>query len=188
MANQKDGRITARENEIRALRALHRCGWLRTRDLATLVWQDWARNPTGEPSLKPPTPTASALRMAQRTMRRLRDKRLVLSSLAPNGSIIYALSEAGARALQQIGVAAVTGKDLMRAFSAGHFRHRCIANEVAIGAIVAGYRASTEREISQGHWLGGEKGIKGKKPDVLIRSGDEVWWVRRPPALSNGLD
>ncbi len=92
MANHKDGRITARENEIRVLRALHRCGWLRTRDLAALVWQDWARNPAGEPSLKPPTSTASGLRMAQRTLRRLRDKRLVLSSHAPDGSIIYALA------------------------------------------------------------------------------------------------
>lgn len=188
MANHKDGRITARENEIRVLRALHRCGWLRTRDLAALVWQDWARNPAGEPSLRPPTPTASGLRMAQRTMRRLRDKRLVLSSHAPDGSIIYALAEAGARALQQIGVAAVTGKDLMRSFSASHFRHRCISNEIAIGAIVAGYRVSTEREIAQGLWLGGEEGIKAKKPDVLLRSGDTVWWVEVEKSRKNVKD
>lgn len=188
MANHKDGRITARENEIRVLRALHRCGWLRTRDLAALVWQGWARNPAGEPSLKPPTPTASGLRMAQRTMRRLRDKRLVLSSQAPDGSIIYALAEAGARTLQQIGVAAVTGKDLMRSFSAAHFRHRCIANEIALGAIVAGYRVSTEREVAQGHWLGGEQGIKGKKPDVLLRSGDTVWWVEVEKSRKNAKD
>jgi hypothetical protein len=188
MANHKDGRITARENEIRVLRALHRCGWLRTRDLAALVWQDWARNPAGEPSLKPPTPTASGLRMAQRTIRRLRDKRLVLSSQAPDGSIIYALAEAGARALQKIGVAAVTGKDLMRSFSAAHFRHRCSSNEIAIGAIIAGYRVSTEREIAQGLWLGGEQGIKGKKPDVLIRSSDVVWWVEVEKSRKNAKD
>lgn len=188
MANHKDGRITARENEIRVLRALHRCGWLRTRDLAALVWQDWARNPTGEPSLKPPAPTASGLRMAQRTLRRMRGKRLVLSSRAPDGSLIYAIAEAGARALQRIGVAAVTGKDLMRTFSGAHFRHRCIANEIAIGAILAGYRVATEREIAQGLWLGGEQGVKGKRPDVLIRSSDAVWWVEVEKSRKNAKD
>lgn len=126
--------------------------------------------------------------MWHRTLRRLRDKRQVLSSQAPDGSIIYALAEAGARALQQIGVAALSGKDLMRSFSAAHFRHRCISNEITISAIVAGYRASTEREISQGHWLGGEQGIKGKKPDVLIRAGDEVWWIEVEKSRKNSKD
>ena len=126
--------------------------------------------------------------MAQRTLSRLRDKRLVLSSQASDGSIIYALAEAGARTLQQIGVAAVTGKDLMRSFSAAHFRHRCIANEIALGAILAGFRVSTEREISQGLWLGGEQGIKGKKPDVLLRSGNTVWWVEVEKSRKNTKD
>lgn len=184
----KDGRAIARENEVRVLRALHRFGWLRTRDIAALVWQRWARNPAGEPDLKPPMPTASGLRMAQRTLLRLREKRQVLSSRAPDGSLIYALAEAGARLLQQIGVTAVTGKDLMRTFSTAHYRHRCIANEIAVGAIVAGFRVSTEREIAQGLWLGGEDGIAGKKPDVLIRSGDTVWWVEVERSRKNAKD
>src|SRR5690554_722973 len=146
----KDGRAVARENEVRVLRALHRFGWLRTRDLAALGWQRWARNPTSEPSLKPAPPTAAGVRMAQRTLRRLRAKRQVLSSRAPDGSLIYALAEAGARLLLQAGVTAVTGKDLLRSFSAAHFRHRCIANEIAVGAVVEGFRVATEREIAQG--------------------------------------
>mgnify|MGYP000853832867 FL=1 len=48
----KDGRAIARENEVRVLRALHRFGWLRTRDLAVLVWQRWARSPAEEPDRK----------------------------------------------------------------------------------------------------------------------------------------
>lgn len=187
MAN-KDGRAVARENELRVMRALHRCGWLRTRDLAALVWQRWARNPIGEPSLAPSAPTAAGLRMAQRTLSRLRGKRLVLSSRAPDGSLIHTLAEAGARALQQIGVAAATGKDLVRNFSSGHYRHRCIANAIAVSAIVAGYRVSTEREIAQGLWLGGEQGIAGKKPDVLIRSGPLVWWVEVERSRKNAKD
>lgn len=184
----KDGRAIARENEVRVLRALHRFAWLRTRDLAALVWQRWARSPAGEPDLKPPVATDTGLRMAQRTLKRLRDKRLVLSSRAPDGSVIYALAEAGARALQHIGVAATTGKDLMRTFSTAHYRHRCIANEIAVGSILAGYRVSTEREIAQGLWLGGEDGIAGKKPDVLIRSGDTVWWVEVERSRKNATD
>jgi hypothetical protein len=184
----KDGRAVARENEVRVLRALHRFGWLRTRDLAALAWQRWARNPGGEPSLKPSVPTVGGLRMAQRTLRRLREKRQVLSSRAPDGSLIYALAEAGARLLLQIGVTAVTGKDLMRTFSAAHYRHRCIANEVAVGAIVAGYRVSTEREISQGLWLGGEDGIASKRPDVLVRGDGRVWWVEVERSRKNAKD
>jgi hypothetical protein len=187
MAN-KDGRAVARENELRVLRALHRFGWLRTRDLAALVWQHWAKNPTGEPNLAPSALTAAGLRMAQRTLSRLRDKRLVLNSRAPDGSLIYALAEAGAQALQQIGVDAATGKNLMRNFSSAHYRHRCIANAIAVGAIVAGYRVSTEREIAQGLWLGGPLGIAGKKPDVLIRSGHSVWWVEVERSRKNGKD
>ncbi len=184
----KDGRAIARENEVRVLRALHRFAWLRTRDLAALVWQRWARSPAGEPDLKPPVATDTGLRMAQRTLKRLRDKRLVLSSRAPDGSVIYALAEAGARALQHIGVPATTGKDLMRTFSTAHYRHRCIANEIAVGSILAGYRVSTEREIAQGLWLGGEDGIAGKKPDVLIRSGNTVWWVEVERSRKNAKD
>lgn len=186
--NNKDGRAIARENEVRVLRALHRFGWLRTRDLAVLVWQRWARSPAEEPDLKPPVPTDAGLRMAQRTLKRLRDKRLVLSSRAPDGSVIYALAEAGARALQQIGVSAATGKDMMRTFSTAHYRHRCIANEISVGAIIKGFRVATEREIAQGLWLGGEDGIAGKKPDVLIRCVDTVWWVEVERSRKNAKD
>lgn len=184
----RDGRAVAQENDLRVLRALHRFGWLRTRDLAALTWQRWARSPAEAPSLEPLVPTASWLRMAQRTLRRLREKRQVLSARAPDGSLIYSLAEAGARLLQQIGVAAATGKDQLRTFSTAHFRHRCIANEIAISAIVGGYRVATEREIAQGLWLGGESGIAGKRPDVLIRGDGRVWWIEVEKSRKNAKD
>ncbi|MDA8095794.1 MAG: replication-relaxation family protein [Betaproteobacteria bacterium] len=184
----RDGRALARENEIRVLRALHRFGWLRTRDVAALAWQRWARNPTTEPSLRRPMPTATGLRMAQRTLKRLREKRQVLRSRAPDGSLIYALAEAGARILKQNGVAAITGKDQMRTFSSAHYRHRCIANEIAVGAIVEGFRTATEREVAQGLWLGGEDSIAGKKPDVLLRGDGRVWWVEVERSRKNARD
>jgi len=185
---KKDVRQIAQENEIRVLRALHRFGWLRTRDLAALVWQRWARSPAGEPSLRPLLPTGAGLRMAQRTLRRLRETRQVLCSRAPDGALIYALAEAGARVLQQVGVAAATGKDLMRSFSTAHYRHRCIANEIAVGAIVNGFRTATEREIAQGRWIGGEEGVAGKRPDVLVRGDSRVWWVEVERSRKNAKD
>lgn len=183
-----DGRAIARENEVRVLRALHRFGWLRTRDLATLAWQCWARSPVGEPSLKPPMPTTASLRMAQRTLRRLRERRQVLDTRAPDGSIIYALSEAGARQLSAMGIRASSGKDLVRAFSSSHFRHRCIANEIAISGICEGFKVATEREIAQGRWPGEDAGLTGKKPDVLLRADGAMWWVEVERSRKNAKD
>lgn len=186
---RKDGRLIAKENEYRCLRALHRFGWLRTQDLAVLCWTAWAKDclkPT--PVLASCTPSASALRMAQRTLQRLRKERAVICSKAPNGSIVYALAEAGVRALSKTGVLALSGKDLMR-FSAGYFRHRTIANQIAISCIVQGYKAATEREISQGLWSGGLEGVSGKKPDVLIRDRRNVWhWVEVERSRKNKKD
>lgn len=178
MTKAKDGQELARENDSNALRALHRFGWLRTRDLGSLLWQDWARTPPkAGPSLRPPTATPSGIRMAQRTVARLRRDRLILTTQAPNGSLIHALSERGARALQNMGIAASSGKDMVREFGAAYFLHRSIANEIAISGILEGYRVATERETAQGRWLGGMGGICGKKPDVLLRASDRAWWV-----------
>lgn len=186
--SSKDGRQVARENEARVLRALHRFGWLRTRDLAALCWQRWASRPSGPPGVEPTQPTASAVRMAQRTLRRLRDARLVIVGQGPDGSVIYALSEGGARALKEAGVTAISGKDLVRGFSAAYYRHRCIANEIAISGMVQGFRASTEREIAQGLWLGGEAGIAGKRPDVLLRNGSQMFFVEVEKSRKNAKD
>jgi hypothetical protein len=65
--------------------------------------------------------------MAQRTLRRLVDARQVLRGQAPNSSVIYALSEAGSRRLQQLSVPALSGKDLILTFSSVQFQHRSVA-------------------------------------------------------------
>ncbi|HDR9271203.1 hypothetical protein ISF61_22075 [Burkholderia pseudomallei] len=184
----RDGRIIAREREERLLKSLARFGFLRTRDCAALR-PVWANGATGAPSLKAPVATASDIRMAQRTLRRLLGARQVLRGQGPDGSVIYALSEAGARRLQHTGVAAETGKDLVRAFSSAHFRHRTIANMIAIRGLLDGYRVSTEREASQGRCLGGIEGIAGKKPDVLLRGADgRVWWCEVERSRKNAKE
>lgn len=184
--SKKDGRQTARENEQRCLRALHRFGFLTTKQLAALCWQRWSFRPSGPPDLGPAAATASALRMAQRTMRRLVDGRRVIVGRGPDGSRLYALSEGGARALKDAGVAAVSGKDLVRGFSAAYYRHRCIANQVAISGMRQGFRVSTDREIAQGLWLGGQAGVAGKRPDVLLRDDNRrVFWVEVEKSRKN---
>jgi len=187
--SKNDGRITARENEIRCLRALHRFGWLRTRDLAVLCWSRWAVKPSGPLNLGPLQATASALRMAQRTLLRLHCARQLIKAQGPDGAIVYALAEAGARALREVGIiTALSGKDLVRRYSSAYYRHRCIANQIAITGIIQGFRSSSEREIAQGLWLGGEGGIAGKKPDVLLRSGSQVTWIEVERSRKNSKD
>lgn len=186
--SKKDGRQIGRENEARVLRAIHRFGWLRTKDLAVLCWRRWASKPSSPPSVGPTQPTASAVRMAQRTAARLLEARLVIRGRGPEGSVIYALSEGGARALKAVGVTAISGKDLVRGFSAAYYRHRCISNQIAISGMLQGYRASNEREIAQGLWFGGEAGIAGKRPDVLLRSGSQVWWIEVERSRKNAKD
>ena len=185
---RNDGRAIARENEHRILRALNRFGWLRTRDVAALVFTKWANKPPAFASLAAPTATSSAIRMAQRTLRRMRDVRLVLQADGPDGSVISAISEGGARMLGATGFPASSGKDLVRSFSAAYFRHRCIANELAIAGVVQGLRVSTEREIARGLWAGGEAGIAGKRPDALWRDGRRWTWIEVERSRRNAKD
>jgi len=188
MEKKKDGRLIAQKNEIRVLRALQRFGWLRTKDIAQLCWTKWKNRPQEPFHVVQIEPRESALRMSQRTMKRLLQKRQVIAATAPNGSIIYALAEAGVRILSELGLQAKSGKDLTRGFSAAFFKHRCIANEIAIASIIQGFRVSTEREIAQGYWFGGLEGIDGKRPDVVIRDEEQVIFVEVERSRKNTTD
>lgn len=105
--------------------------------------------------------------------------------VGPDGSSLYALSKAGVRALRRVGIAARSGGDKLRHFGLAYFCHRCIANEIAISGIVWGFRVATERELARGHWVGGMAGIAGKKPDVLIRVRNRIWWVEVKKSRKN---
>lgn len=186
---QPDGRDVGISRQTEILRLLFRFGWLRTRDLAGATARAAPKTkPRSSPSLQPPTFGRADIRRTQRHLAVLRERRLILATQAPNGSWIYALSEKGARALQGLGLQASTGKDLLRNYHAAFFLHRNIANELAIGAMQQGFKISTEREIAQGRWLGGADGVMGKKPDVVLRSGNEVWFVEVERSHKNRPD
>lgn len=174
---KRDGReISLRKNET-LLKALHKFGWLRTRDVAALLWMPRVKcKGAGFEPIKIEV-SATARRMAQRTLQRLRRLHKVIWIQAPDGSTIYGLSEAGARQLVNLGIPAKSGKDVIRRVSLSHFHHRRIANEIAICALLQGYRANSELEIAAGKWLGGMEGVVGKKPDVVVRNGKDAWFI-----------
>lgn len=180
-------------NQLNALRALHRFGWLRTRDLGTLLFRRWKRGGniyslSSLPALKPAPASKEEIRRAQRLVVALTKKKLILSASAPNGSRIHTLSQRGARVLSDQGISAVTGKDLVRDVHAAYFIHRTASNEVAISGILEGFKVSTEREISQGKWLGGLTGVHDKKPDVLLRAGKLCYWIEVERSRKNQKD
>jgi hypothetical protein len=182
-----DGCIVAKRNELQLLKALHKYGWLRTRDIAAAVWMP-SKKSKGEFQIIPITITPTALRMAQRTLGRLRIDCKVIRIQAPDSSWIYGLSEAGARQLICHGIPAKSGKDQIRRVSLSYYHHRRLANEVAILAKLQGYRVNSELEISSGQWLGGIDGILDKKPDVFIRDGKCAWWVEVERSRRNQPD
>lgn len=188
MAN-KDGREIARTHEQRVLKSLHKYGWLRTRDLAVLIWMHANSRPKSTGFIpRPIVVEQSAWRMAQRTLARLRKADMVLWRQAPDGSTIYGLAEAGAHWLVRQGITARSGKDLVRRVSLSHFHHRRIANEIAILASRQGYRVASEREIAVGQWFGGKDGVAGKVPDVIVRDGKDVYWIEVERSRRNQKD
>lgn len=185
---KRDGRELARQNELRVMKALHKFGWLRTRDIAALLWMKSRAKLLSDFMPTPIVVSASAMRMAQRTLLRLRNYRKVIWIQAPDGSTIYGLAEAGARQLVSLDIPAKSAKDSVRRVSMSHYHHRRIANEIAIVAQLQGYRVASEAEIAAGVWLGGMKSIQGKKPDVVVRDGKNVWWVEVERSRRNAKD
>lgn len=145
-------RLTAANNETAILIYLHRFGWLRTRQIAALVWPESAEG--------------GGYSMAQRTLRRLKLAHKVIPKLAPDGATIYALGQGGAKLLRDTqGLEeAKTTRDCMRCLTA--YDHRALANDIAIDWIARGKKAWTEHEIQAGR--APLKVLRGKIPDVLL--------------------
>jgi hypothetical protein len=151
-----DGRISAQQNELDTLSYINRFGWLRSRDLAALIWHDSKT-------------TDSAIAMAQRTLKRIKNAGQILHRIAPDGATVYALSEAGVRHLgDERGIVARSGKDLIREL--GNYEHRCHANTFAIHRINAGQQVWTEREIQANQ--APIKVVNHKIPDGLVNITD----------------
>jgi hypothetical protein len=145
-------RLTAENNEITIIFCLHRFGWLKTRQIAALVW--------------PKSADGGGYSMAQRTLRRLKLAHKVIPKLAPDGATIYALGRGGAKLLHDYeGLEhAKTTRDCMRSLPT--YDHRALANDIAITWINKGNTTWTEHEIQAGR--APVKVLRGKIPDVLL--------------------
>lgn len=188
-AKNKSGIEKAKSNETEVLKALYTFGWLRTKDIASLNWQKTDRKYSNrEPEFCKPSFSPSGLRMAQITLKRLNEKKLILSAQAPDNSTIYALSQKGANYLNTFCIDTVSGKDLLRLFSFDQYRHRVISNEIAISGMLQGFKVYSERQIAQNKWHFDKSGFLGKKPDCLIQSKEYAWWVEVERSRKNQKD
>lgn len=188
-SNNRSGIEIALANEIEVLKALHKFGWLRSKDLACLIWQKKdKRFSNREPEFCKPVSSPSGLRMSQITIKRLKDKKLILSATTPDNSHIYALSQKGANHLNTVGIDTVSGKDLLRFFSFEQYRHRVISNEMIISGKLQGFKVFTEREIAQNKWHFDKAGYLGKKPDCLIQNKEYAWWIEVERSRKNQKD
>lgn len=142
---------TAQRNEIHILICLNRFGWLKTRQIASLVW--------------PASADGGGYSMAQRTLRRLKKARRVVAKVAPDGATVYAMGRGGARYLYTMeGLETRTTTDGMRTLA--NYKHRTRANDLAIQAITIGRAAWTEYEIQTGK--APVRVLRGKVPDLLL--------------------
>lgn len=187
--NKKSGIEIALANEVEVLKALHKFGWLRSKDLASLIWQKQdKRFSNREPEICKPVSSPSGLRMSQITLKRLKKKKLILSATTPDNSSIYALSQKGANHLNTVGIETISGKDLLRFYGFEQYRHRVISNEISISGILQGFKVFTEREIAQNNWHFDKTGFLGKKPDCLIQNKEYGWWVEVERSRKNQKD
>jgi hypothetical protein len=156
----EDGRIIAAKNEVLTLAMLDRFGWLKTSQIGRLVWRSGTED--------------GQRRMAQKTLKRLREKHEILTKMAPDGAAIHALALGGARKLREHGLETIAHKDAMR--SMVHYEHRTKANEILIQTLLSGRKGWTEHEIQRCE--APIKALRGKVPDALLD------YTHKAPSLS----
>lgn len=147
--NAQKTRLT---NDLKALRFVHKFGWLRISELGVLM--------------KPHTNTS--LEAGARLARSLAERQLVLLRKLPEGAgQALVLASAGARLLAENGVSAVTGKDLGKALNGTwipslSWRHDILAHCVLCDLHRQGYQVIPEAEIRR------QAEAATKLPDGLV--------------------
>lgn len=181
-------KLKAQYYELKVLKAIHKFGWLRSKDLAALIWSKHSYKTFDEILNKGLVVSDSALRMAQRTIKRLRQQQKLLKATAIDNSEIYGLAQAGANQLRELEIPASSGRNLVRSVSSGYFHHRRLSNEIALLCILGGYKVSGELEVLTGNWFAGTIGIYGKQPDVVARQNRNLWLIEVERSRKNQRD
>lgn len=150
------GKLVARENELKVLRALHLFGHLRRIEVAQFVW--------------PFSSLASSKIMCSTTVKRMIDARLILERPNSLGGKSLVLGSAGAAALQNEGIESDAGYDLT-SVTGPQFWHRTLGTSFLVNKASQGVLAYGE------HFLAREKGALNrlsliktfeKAPDGLL--------------------
>lgn len=175
--NTADNTTSRDDAQLRVLKALHKYGALRARDLAALLWMKGRGRPSGEPVFEPMVVEPAALRACQRVLARLRrgPRPRIGCRLAPDGSNVYGVLEEGARLLRAEGIPAKSAKGPLRKISLSHWHHRRVAAELAIIGARQGFKVTTEHEILNRRFWAGEHGLAGKLPDAIFREGKNTF-------------
>jgi hypothetical protein len=166
-----DGRVIAAANESRVLYLIHRLGWALTSDI---------------------TATGINLRVAQRTLKRLREHHQILTKPLPDSRPAHVLAQRGAaRVREEWSVEAHATSDTLRSVSMASYRHRVLANDLALwwmGQQGDEHGAWTERDILTGRTPC--RPTMGKVPDALLRAGEpwECYWVEVERAKKKDTD
>jgi len=164
MTHITDGRLVAAENDLNVLYWIHRFGGMTTRQLGRMAWSNHS---TGQ-------------RSAQRTIKRLMRKKMVLQRSIETGGYLYLLTRKGASHLIDHCVKNVH-PDGQRHLRLANLVHRMIANEYAIDMLLSGHTVWTEHEIQRGlpnnfPDIRTPKG-QAKIPDVLTETQGYYRWI-----------
>ncbi len=131
----KSSKTVAQENEAKVLHAIARYGWLRSCDLARLLWSN--------------LPAHTARKAAHRTCQRLLKSRLLIGRDDAMGRVAFLLSKRGVELVTSEGMPARHGADLGGTNAVAVF-HRTLLNSYIISRDVAGFRVYTEMQMLAG--------------------------------------
>jgi hypothetical protein len=158
------------QNALKALRWVHQFGWLRATELGTLMWPKHASQQV----------------LGSRLAKSLIERQLVIERRLPEGAgRALVLAAAGVRLLAEIGIDAVSGKDIGKELGehwipALTWRHDLAAHGVLAGLHRSGYEVYPEHQIRR------ESGRLVKVPDGLATKGNVVFWLEVESARKTG--
>ena len=162
---------TRHQNDIDALTALHKYGWLRTQELGYLLWPDTKNR--GQ---------TQACRAALSWLKR----GLMMARTLPDGAgRALVLATAGVRLLADAGVVAVSGKDIGKMVGSTWtppiaWKHHVIATGILVNLATSGWNVFPEATIRR-------KGeLLAKIPDGLAVLGEKVIWLEVEQARKTG--
>jgi len=159
-----DKKLIGEANRLAILKWLHRFGWLTSRMISELVWND----------------IPSKLAMAQRTLANMQKAKLVVKRELPIGGNVHLLGARGADLLKsEYGISAESGSRL----KLGNPLHRSASNWYLIRELAKGNEVKTEHEIQTGKVPISKR--YGKVADGFVLTKQGVVWLEVENAWKN---